>query len=203
MINRFAEMQKDRSKDNSTEFRRNRPVTLMLILALMVVSCNANQANASREDKPSEDLLLGLIGYNYTDRNISSYSVDGKSGGHVYMSSASSGGSGVTCCARIPKNGQGQMRVTIRWQFDGCTYTVSSPRTGATQESKYFYYKEISVAVEKSQQDKPVYLETHFYPGGAIKAKLTSHMSDPELTLDNRRVDHSSFPRCKNGEKPE
>lgn len=178
-------------------------VLSIFLFPFTIVACDGSQAKGSRTSKGGDDLLLGLVGYNYTDRHISSYTVDSAGGGHINMSSPSSGGSGVTCCARVSKNYRGPLRVRIRWQVDGCRYIVKSPRTGETQELRHYYYKESNVDVERIQGDDPAYLETHFYPNGVIRVRLTSTISDPQLTLDESRVDQSTFPRCENDEKPQ
>jgi len=44
-------------------------------------------------------------------------------------------------------------------------------------------------------------LETHFYPDGSVKVKVTESISLPELRLDEDRKDQTIFSRCKDENK--
>jgi len=148
-------------------------------------------------------LMLSLIGYNYTDRHISDYSINGAGGGHINLSSAASGGSGQTCCVRLSKTTDRTLSIKVRWQVDGCKFVERDPRTGATDEIRHYYYKEIDINAQRMNDQYPRYIETHFYPDGSVKVRLTEETSEPLMSLDEKRPDKSSFPRCKNDEKPE
>lgn len=179
-------------------------IALVFILVFMQAGCNAqHQENLSKGKRNKDYLLLGLIGFNYTNRYIDNYSINGAGGGYVRISSPDSGGSGETCCVRILKTHTEPFSVVVRWQVDGCKYVVRDPRTGATEEVKHFYYKEAEVTVENIARENASFIETHFYPDGSVKVLLTEAESDPRLILDEKRADKSSFPRCKNDEKPE
>lgn len=186
-------------------FRQGCGVLLQFLCLPILFSasvCHAQQAEKSVVKKSgAEYVLLGLVGYNYTDRHISEYSVEGASGGHVNLSSPTSGGSGVTCCVKMKKNNLEPIRVKVRWQVDGCLQLESNPRTGATGERRVLYYKETDVDVRTSNGEKLSYIETHFYPDGSVQVKLAEHGSTPLLALDGKRPDKSSFPRCKDGKK--
>jgi hypothetical protein len=172
-------------------------VTLML-------ACNGQQVEASSEKSGNDTyVLLGLLGYNYTNRDIDSYTVDGAGGGGVMLSSSASGGSGVTCCVKLPRAYAGPIRVTIRWQVDGCKYLIKDDRTGEADSVRHFYYKEAEVNVRREAGTKPKYIETHFYPDGTVQVQLVEHRSKSRLLLDGNRPDKSTFPRCKDDKKPE
>lgn len=46
----------------------------------------------------SDVTSLGIVGYNYTNRAINTFTIDGAGGGNLYVSSPASGGGGTTCC---------------------------------------------------------------------------------------------------------
>lgn len=176
---------------------------LILLICLVVQSaCFGKKDEAIAAQDKGGDYLLGLVGYNYTDRNISDYSVNGAAGGHVFLSSPASGGSGTTCCVRLSKTQIGHMRVKVRWQVDGCTYLMSNPVSNATAKIRHFHYQEIEVDVPQVAGIKPHYLETHFYPDGSVQVLLTEDFSEPRIVLSERRLDKSSFPRCHDDKKP-
>jgi hypothetical protein len=179
--------------------------TLLFFASTALLSaCHAQQAKVSVvKDRNEGYTLLGLLGYNYTDRDIDDYSVDGAGGGNVILSSPTSGGSGVTCCVKLSNTYKGPIRVKVRWQVDGCKYLIKDDRTGRSDEVRHFYYKETEVDVHRTAENKLGYIETHFYPDGTVKVQLTEHASHPRFVLDENRPDKSFFPRCKDDKKPE
>jgi hypothetical protein len=177
----------------------------VLFVSLAALSaCRAQQPETSGgASGNSRDTLLGLVGYNYTDRHISVYSVDGADGGHINLSSPTSGGSGVSCCVRLSKTNTGPIHVKVRWQVDGCIFLIKDDRTGKADKVRHFYYKESEVEVQPVVGEKPNYIETHFFPNGTVQVRLTEHGSDPLLALDEMRPDKSYFPKCEHDKNPE
>lgn len=145
---------------------------------------------------------LSLVGYNYTDKFIESYTVDYASGGDIKLSSATSGGGGISCCFDYYPGVNEKMLVKVRWQMDGCTYVLKNPITKATADVRHLYYKEEMVEVKRKTSGVPEFIETHIFPDGSVKVFLTAEISSPILRLDAERADKSSFPRCKDGKKP-
>jgi hypothetical protein len=155
------------------------------------------------ESKNNGYVTLDLIGYNYTDRHINDYDVDGQSGGVIQLSSRTSGGSGIVCCVRLATGRSTPIIVRVRWQVDGCTYLMRSERTGSTQRIYHYFYKEEYVEVPRPKGNKPSHLESHFFPDGSVLVVLSDGMSLPRLSLNESRPDKSKFPKCKNDKKPE
>jgi hypothetical protein len=171
---------------------------------MLLTACNARQMGDIQKSSANEGfVLLGLVGYNYTDRDIDDYSVDGAGGGSVILSSLTSGGSGVTCCVKLSKNSSGPLRVMVRWQINGCRYLIRDDRSGEADSVRHFYHNEVEVVVQRDASINPKYLETHFYPDGTVQVQLVEHKSQPRLLLNGNRPDKSLFPKCKNDKKPE
>lgn len=178
------------------------PMKLSLLAVLAI--CHAEQSKAvMREKRSDEYIMLGLVGYNYTDRHISAYSIDGADGGHINLSSPTSGGSGISCCVKFSRKNSGSLKVKIRWQVDGCTYLVKDESTGRSDKVRYYYYKETVVEVQRSYRIEPAYIEAHFFPNGLVQVRLTDRGSSPLLALSERRRDKSYFPQCKNDRNPD
>lgn len=96
-----------------------------LLVALLLIDSACFMPRAGAEQlggKNNEYVTLDLIGYNYTDRHISDYDVDGQGGGDVRLSSPTSGGGGIVCCVRLATGEEDPIIVRVRWQVDGCTY---------------------------------------------------------------------------------
>lgn len=184
-----------------------RPFSLaffLVALTLGLSACRAQPADSNRGNTENDDShMLGLIGYNYTSHYIDNYSVNGAGGGNIMVSSPTSGGSGLTCCVAYSKNPSNRpLRVRVRWQVGGCTYTTRSRVSGTPSENIHSFYRQAEVEVSRIAGITPQYLEIHFYPDGSVQAQLTEDFSSPRLQLDAGRADRTAFPKCPNDKKP-
>lgn len=177
-------------------------IFLFMTWFAMLTTTDARAEKSAREQLKENYFLLGLVGYNYTDRHISDYTVNGAGGADVRLSSSTGGGSGITCCIRLKKQSVITPRVKVRWQYDGCVYLMKNDRTGAADWVRHYYYKEMEVDLQRADSGTPGYVETHFYPDGTVRVFSTDYFSAPRFILDPKRVDKSSFPKCKDNEKP-
>lgn len=180
----------------------NRLVAFLTVSFLLIGAVRADQLVPSGSDG-GNIRNLSLVGFNYTNRIIESYTVDYASGGDIRLSSLSSGGGGVACCFAYSLDSIDKMLVNVRWQADGCLYLLKSPITNATASIRHLRYQEKLVKVEKRTTGTPEFLEIHIFQDGSVKVFLTSELSAPLLRLNGDRADKSSFPRCKNDKKPQ
>lgn len=177
--------------------------SFLFMASLAVIAAgDARAEKSAREQLKEKYFLLGLVGYNYTDRHISNYTVNGAGGADIRLSSPTGGGSGITCCVRLRKQSTIVPRVKVRWQYDGCVYFMKNDRTGASDWVQHYYYKEVEVDLKRADSGNPGYIETHFYPDGTVQVRSTDDFSSPDLKLDPKRGDKSNFPKCKNNEQP-
>lgn len=177
---------------------------IFLLLAAVAPSTSGYERGAADTYGENDvDLRLSIVGYNYTDREIDHYSVDGASGGSIRLSSPTSGGSGIACCMILPRQVAGMSKVRVRWQVDGCKYVAKNASTGRTATVRHLFYKEVEVPVERDRGKDLAYVETHFYPDGSVRVRLTEEASLPRFLLSDRRAEKSAFPRCKNDKRPD
>lgn len=169
------------------------------LINFMIVVATVHGAEDVKQD--NSKVFVSLMGFNYTNRFIDSYSVDDSGGGHVGMSSPTAGGSGTMCCAIIDKSTKEKILVKVRWQVDGCTYLVRNS-SGELDKVRHKFHKEKFVYLEPTSLANPRYLETHFFPDGTIKLQITEDISLPKLKLSDERPDQSKFPRCENDKEP-
>jgi len=178
---------------------------LLRKICILIFWCwvsSVSSAEQNPESRENSEWLLGLVGYNYTDREIEDYSIDGVGGGQIRKSSPTSGGGGTTCCVRLLKELNGTVKVKVRWQVDGCRYLIKD-LDGNSEAARHFFYREEEVSVTIPPGKTIAYLETHFYPNGRPQVRLTEYSSLPALALDKKRPDRSLFPRCKDDQQPE
>lgn len=112
---------------------------------------------------------LTIVGYNYTDTAITSFSVNGAGGGNIEVSSRDYSYGGGTCCAPMPQGTPLPIPVDIKWQRDGigqrrwCEQKV--PLTGPIPKDAG-------------------YVEVHFYQDGTIQAAITDYPTRPRVLMD-------------------
>lgn len=176
-----------------------------VVILLHQLGCDVNKASAYDDAGgrrvADEVIQLTLHGYNYTDRYIDQYSVNGSGGGNLFVSGPGSSGGGSVCCVR---HVQGTVRrvVTIKWQSDACYYSEKSKFSLKKVDQLHSFYKQTDVVVDPKVPENPQYFEVHFYPDGHVEAAITDAVSRSRLPLPKDREDNSEFPRCPNDQKP-
>jgi hypothetical protein len=176
-------------------------------LAALCMVCACGRA-ANSPDTPgvrkayAQPVSLGLVGYNYTNRHIDSFTVNGHGGGNLYVSSPTSGGGGTACCVAY-RPGTALNTVTVRWQSGACYYHVRGTSSDEVYDTYHQFYKEAEVTVADDIPAEAKYMEVHFYPDGSVKAAVTGSASPPRILLRKAREDNSTYPRCPGDRKPE
>jgi hypothetical protein len=177
-------------------------IGLMLVCGLC--SCNDHTPAGSEVIKPiraGTSRGLALHGYNYTDRSIDGFSVNGQSGGNLRLSGPGGGGGGSVCCVNYTA-GEKVDTVTVRWQVAACIVEEGRASDGQMSQHTHNFFKEVEVKVDPAIPTDPHNFEVHFYPDGHIEAAITKEYSRPRIKLDKNRPNKSEYPRCPNGKEP-
>jgi len=180
-------------------------IILFLIATSFLFISRANAEQFSKDttsENGAKSWEVDMVGFNYTNRVIDSYSVNNEGAGNVLLSSRTSGGGKSVCCVTISHLKSGIPRIRVRWQVDGCTYLTRSRISGEVFENVFPYYKQADIALPVPKNSRPQHLEVHFYPDGSVQAQLTASLSLPRISLDGQRSDISNFPRCHDDKKP-
>ena len=148
------------------------------------------------------DVSLTITGYNYTDRYIDQFTVNGNGGGNLFVSGPNSGGGGSACCMDYI-TGVKRWKFPVTWQIGGCTYNTRKYKDGRERSDLYHFFKEVEVQVDPKIASRPAYLELHFYPDGHVEAAVTENASLPRLQLSRDREDKSPYKQCPNDKRPE
>lgn len=182
-----------------------------MLLGFMIVSMSACNAQTQDANAPQNKVVpkppvgtnigLTLTGYNYTNRYIDTFEVNGQGGGNLFVSGPNGGGGKSVCCVNYV-TGPGAWKVTVRWQADACVYNDYTDAEGGEHHRMHSYFKEARVEVDPKVPDHPGYFEVHIYPDGHVEAAITENESPPRLILSKNREDNSEYPRCPNGKKP-
>ena len=132
--------------------KRNLP-QLLATMALLLSACNSQDTRS-----------VTLVGYNYTERPIYSFSVDGVGGGNAFAGFRSGGG-GFVCCADITVG----KPVEIKWLYDT---TEKQYLAGLREENR-----RTTVIVPPPTVPEAEYLEVHFFPDHHVELYLVKFPS--------------------------
>jgi hypothetical protein len=160
-------------------------------------SCDAAQPETTKR-KDSKHHALGIYGYNYTNRYINQFYVDGQGGMNLSVSTPDSGGGGRVCCIGWTDGTPLPQTVMVRWVASACMQQVTNS-SGETREVPVHTFKEQEVELRGPVPNDPGYFEVHFYPDGHIEVAITATPSDPRLQLDKSREEPQDvqYPKCK------
>ncbi len=130
-----------------------------------------------------EPYMLGVVGYNYTDRAVSDFSVNGQWGANVFLSTPTAGGGGTVCCVVMSRDTKTPFWVEVKYQMDALE--AYPPRRVVEPASAY---KSARVEVKGLIPPDPSYLEIHFYQDGHIEAAISDAdgPNPPRLKLESR-----------------
>ena len=184
-----------------TFFDEIRIVPAYLLTIVLVAGCRERGAAPRIVPNHGNHVSLTITSYNYTDRYIDSFSVDGNGGANIFVSSPTSGGGGSACCVKY-MIGASLWKPEIRWQVKGCTYNSRKDRYGASFYDVHHFFKVVEASLDPKIPDSPKYLEVHFYPDGHVETAMTEVPSPPRLALSADREDKSPYPICPNDKKP-
>ncbi|MBB5189385.1 hypothetical protein HNQ50_000095 [Silvimonas terrae] len=162
------------------------PYAWLLCCLFPVLTACANPPEPQAQ--PKTWFSLGLIAYNYTNRTIDTYSVNGAGGGNVFLSRSSAGGSKTTCCSGFSLKDPLPRQYRIQWGGDECRYTQVSSYDGTRRNDARILWREQTVSLSAADihvppGEEPAYFETHFYPDGHVEVAVTSRPSAPRLIL--------------------
>lgn len=185
--------------------------SISLALVMMTSpACHGQPAKPVTTDAPADSapvkaplgtrINLALTGYNYTNRYIDQFDVDGQGGGNIAVSGPDTAGNGSSCCVSY-RSGAGPWKAKIRWQTGACTYNERVSR-GEIFHDIHLVFKEVDVLVDPNIPDFPRYFEVHIYPDGHAEAAITEHESRARLALSKDREDNTHYSRCPNDKKP-
>ena len=131
--------------------KRNLP-QLLAAVALLLSACNSQ-----------DTLSVTLVGYNYTERPIYTFSVNGGGGSNIFVGG---GGAKMSCCTEITVG----QPVEIKWLYD----TTEKQYLAGLREEK----RSTTVIVPPPTVPEAEYLEVHFYPDHHVELALVKSPGD-------------------------
>ncbi len=177
-----------------------------LLMVTVISGCSATTSAGSKHlagTRPAEpvSLQLPIKGYNYTNRYIDHFEVDGVGGGNIDVTGPESGPGGSTCCAVYVK-GTRAWKATVEWQTGACRYNERIQASGRPTFDLHRFYKKVEVDIDPKIPADPTQMEVHFYPDGNVQIALTERNSAPRLALSKDREIKGPYAQCPNNQKP-
>lgn len=173
---------------------------VVVLVALCVGGCRPNSHERATTVTGSKPISLSIVGFNYTNKPINEFFVNGIGGGNLHLSSPLDSGGGSVCCLDYSL-AYIQQPVEIRWTVGACLYNTRHDKFGEKFTDIYYYFKTVNAVIEKFPS-KPHFLEVHFYPDGRVEVALTEELSQPRLLLDEARGNNDFSGHCENDKKP-
>ncbi|WP_162600681.1 DUF3304 domain-containing protein [Paraburkholderia sp. C35] len=109
------------------------------------------------------------MGYDYTDRALLGFSVNGMSGGNVLLSTSTAGGGKYACCVRLDPTIQTPFDIDVGYIREAL---VEYPSERIIKPADQDIVR-AHVRVTGPVAEKPAYPEVHFFPDGHIEASLS------------------------------
>jgi hypothetical protein len=130
------------------------------MLAVLLTACQTEQK------------MLGITGYNYTNRYIDGFSVNGQGGTNL---SANSNGSGEACCILIRPDTVLPVKVHVEWTYgiEGDLRTGKIFRQPETHEADV----ELKGPIPKA----PTIFVVHFYPDNTVQVEVAVDYPEPRI----------------------
>lgn len=153
-------------------------------------SGSPSQPTAPAEAAPERPLsskrrqhhMLPIAGYNYTDRVIGGFSVNGQGGGNIGLTVRTSLPSGSTCCVGWLEGSELPRTVSVQWVSSYCM------RSAEAYGDKFLIREPLwsvtDVQLEGPVPADPKNFEVHFYRNGKVEVAITRESSVPRVLLD-------------------
>lgn len=139
--------------------------------------------STASQPTPGKTHSLAIHGYNYTDRYIDSFEVNGQGGGNLSLSDPINGGGGGACCVSWTEGAKLPRKVTIKWTASYCTLTATTS-AGEVFTRREPFWKIADVEFNGPVPNDPMNFEVHFYRDGKIEVAITAVASESRVKLD-------------------
>jgi hypothetical protein len=144
---------------------------IFLCLLILNSACDAKGNN--------EPVALSIEGFNYTDRPISSFSINGTGGGNIMLSTPTNGGGKTVCCISIRPNTQLPITMNIEWTWDRVEDDTGKVLKA---EEKRNFIAELKGPIPAN----PIQFEVHIYQDGHAEIAVSNTYSQPRMKLTRK-----------------
>jgi hypothetical protein len=142
-------------------------------LTMLLTGCAALLLSSCQQAQ--QKTMLGITGYNYTNRYIDGFSVNGQGGGNVLLSEDDAGGGKTSCCIVLRPDQELPVTVYVEW-----TYGVEGDlRTGKIFRQPETHQMEVDL-VGPIPKDPTIFV-VHFYPDNTVQVEVAADYPKPRI----------------------
>lgn len=146
-----------------------------LVKKMLTVNFAALALTACQKTPEDEPQMLAITGYNYTDRYIDGFSVNGQGGSNVLLSDDSDGGGKTTCCIVWRPGTALPVPMLVEW-----TYGENQDlRTGQIYKPRETH--RVEVELKGPAPKNPTVFAVHFYPDNTVQVEVAEDYPKPRL----------------------
>jgi hypothetical protein len=135
--------------------RRSAHLLISLLAAIVLTGCGKK-----------EPVMLGIVGYNHTDRYIDSFSVGGQGGGNVFATSSG----GIVCCIGYRPSRPLPIEMDVEWTFG---YRRNEQGEIVVPSETHQKTAILNGPVPK----EPHYLEVHIFADSTVQLRIVNYPS--------------------------
>jgi hypothetical protein len=168
-----------------SRFAIHAPAVLLALVGALSACSRQPEASAPRaapkgEAEANANLALAIMGYNYTDRYIDSFTVNGQGGGNLFLSTPTEAGGKSTCCVNWWPGTALPTQVRVRWVGAYCKERRTNS-DGETRDWTRGLWKEATAELRGPIPADPRFIEVHIYPNDTVEVAITQRTSPPRL----------------------
>jgi hypothetical protein len=120
-------------------------------------------------------MMLGITGYNYTNRYIDRFSVNGQGGGNVLLSEDDAGGGKTSCCIVLRSDQELPVKVYVEWTYGERWNHIKGIKL---QDAKSY---SAEVFLEGPTPKDPTIFAVHFYPDNTVQVEVAADYPKPRI----------------------
>ena len=136
----------------------------LLLMANLLTGCQAEQKK-----------MLSITGYNYTNRYIDRFSVNGQGGGNVLLSEDDAGGGKTSCCIVLRSDQELPVKVYVEWTYGERWNHIKGIKL---QDAKSY---SAEVFLEGPTPKDPTIFAVHFYPDNSVQVEVAADYPKPRI----------------------
>ncbi len=135
----------------------------LLLMATLLTACQAEQK------------MLSITGYNYTNRYIDGFSVDGQGGSNVLLSEDDAGGGKTSCCILLRPDTKLPVKVHVEWTYGERWNHIKGIKLQDAESH------ETDVDLKGPIPKDPTIFVVHFYPDNTVQVEVAADYPKPRL----------------------
>jgi hypothetical protein len=170
-----------------------RAIACLAACALALPACSEQGAAQTAQPAPGQPIALTIVGYNYTDRYIDSFTVNGQGGGNLFLSTPTTGGGKGACCVTWTPGGQLPKKVIVRWVGAYCKDRRTNS-AGETHDWTVPIWRQAVAELNGPIPANPGAFEVHIYKDAHVEVAITEFESPPRLALPEENFRRPGIP---------